>query len=183
MNTIVPMLTAGAPQDPEHTRIARLARIAWLLLVLSCPIFGLWLPYRVISCSSRVSQSWCEWGFLAPLAMGGLITVSLGIVLSTIVQYDRRLETSGRVSRLDDTGRKRLSHRVRRGYRHLHPRHQRYVRHSVLVFSMALGAFLGFAAFFLRLPALASMLIGLAAIVSATIFNRWATNPDPPLSI
>lgn len=184
MNITDPMFAAGAsPQDPEHTRIAWLATIAWPLFALSCPVFGLWLPYRVISCSSRVSQFWCDWGFLAPLIMGGLITALLGFVLWTIIQYDRRLEESGTFRWLPDVDRKAVSHRVRRGYRHLHSRHQRYVRRSVLVFSMAMGAFLGFTAFFLRLPALASMLIGLASIVAAIIFNRWARNSAPPMSV
>lgn len=164
---------AAIADDPEHRRIASLAVIAWPLLVLSIPVFGAWLFYRVISCSTRVWQPLCEWGFLAPMILGGSITALLGFILWTLLQYEQRLADGNSHRALQNTDRQGVSHRVRRGYRRLHPTHQRYVRRSVLVFSMALGAFAGFAVFFLRVPALASLLIGLAVIVGAICFNWW----------
>jgi hypothetical protein len=173
MSTMAPKPDA-VPDDPEHRRIAWFAAVAWPLLVLALPVFGAWLFYRVISCSSRVWQPLCEWGFLAPLILGGLITALLGVDLWTLLRYERKLADAGSFQELSPPERIGVTHRVRRGYRRLHRSHRRYVRRSILVFSMALGAFLGFAAFFLRLPALASMLIGLAVLGGAIVFNWWA---------
>jgi hypothetical protein len=168
-----PLALEGIPDDRQHRRVALLGYAAWPLLLLQVPIFGIWLFFRLISCSSDVPQQICEWGFLGPLVPGAIIVACLVIVVLTLIQYEQEMSVVADSDGQSWAHPTKVARYTRRGYRRLRPQHRRHVRRILLVFSFALGGFLGFSAFYLGLPALASILIGMVTIISTILFNRW----------
>jgi hypothetical protein len=157
-----------------HRRIQIFGYVSLSLSILLVPIFFAWLGFRLISCSSDVSQEVCEWGIAAPLVPTLLITGCLTLALVTLIGDARTLDKDIRVEKLSWANPSRATHYVRRGYRRLRPSHKKHLRRTFSMFSFALACFVSFWAFYWGLPALASMLIGVVIVVSVAVFNWWA---------
>ena len=159
--------------DAAHKRIAIAGWLVWPLLILFLPTFFMWLGYRLVSCTSDVSPVLCNWGFLVPLIPGGLIVGCLGFAVLTLHRRGRQTAFDAQVERQSRINPKRIAHYVRGGYRGLWETHKKHVQRTILFFSFGLSVLTGFWAFYFGLPALASMMLGVAILVVAFMFNDW----------
>jgi len=163
--------------DTAHKRIAVVGWLVWPLLILWVPIFFMWLGYRLVSCTSDVSLVVCDWAFLAPLIPGGLIVGCLAFAVLTLHQRGREATFDAQVERLSQVNLKRVALNVRWGYRGLRETHKKHVRRTMLFFAFTLSMFVGFWVYYFGLPALASMIVGIAIVVLAVMFNGWVASP------